>query len=396
MRFEALQARYGDCLLLSFRGSDRPIRLLVDGGPGNVFKPFLEPRLEEERKARPDEKPLVLDAVMVSHIDEDHILGILELLGALQDADARRAPWPWKPRWLLHNSFDALAGEGEGGSARRAGGATVLAGLGQALELPGGKTADEGARKVLQSYPQGSKLSSLAAALRIARNPPDQSVLMFDGVKPRRLAMGDATLTVVGPLKEEVDKLRAKWLEWQAKKDKQKKPEASLAAYLDRSVPNLASIVALVEEKGKRILLTGDARGDKVLRGLELAKLLPAAGKGAMQVDILKLPHHGSVRNLDHDFFERIHADHYVASGDGTHGNPDREMFEMIEKARPEGGCTIHITYPAAQCDTTHEAWLRARSKDFDPKKHAIAPVVDRLRAAGKIAVKEGPVAIDL
>ena len=53
-----------------------------------------------------------------------------------------------------------------------------------------------------------------------------------------------------------------------------------------------------------------------------------------MHVDVLKVPHHGSSNNLDDDFFERIIADHYVFSGDGEHGNPERETLEMLFKAR--------------------------------------------------------------
>ena len=49
-----------------------------------------------------------------------------------------------------------------------------------------------------------------------------------------------------------------------------------------------------------------------------------------MHVDVLKVPHHGSANNLDDDFFERITANHYVFSGDGEHGNPERESLEML------------------------------------------------------------------
>ena len=53
-----------------------------------------------------------------------------------------------------------------------------------------------------------------------------------------------------------------------------------------------------------------------------------------MHVDLLKVPHHGSSNNLDDEFFERITADHYVFSGDGEHGNPERESLEMLLDAR--------------------------------------------------------------
>ena len=55
-----------------------------------------------------------------------------------------------------------------------------------------------------------------------------------------------------------------------------------------------------------------------------------------MHVDLLKVPHHGSANNLDDDFFERITADHYVFSGNGEHGNPERETLEMLFDARGE------------------------------------------------------------
>jgi hypothetical protein len=391
--FEALPARYGDCLLLTLPGPERPIRLLVDGGPSGVFRTSLKPRLDEISAGPPAEKPLAIDAVMVSHIDEDHILGILDLFGTLRDADERRAPRAYQPRWLLHNSFDGLVGEGEGGAARAMSGETVLA----SLNAVSGVLLDDKAhtaRLVLQSYGQGSKLASLAAALKINRNPPDQGLIQFTTAQPRVLRLGDATLTVVGPLKEEIDDLQKEWAKWKAKQ-KDKDATAALAAYLDKSVPNLSSIVVAMECGSRKLLLTGDARGDHVLEGLEAAKLMPASGP--LKLDILKLPHHGSSRNLDVSFFKKIQADHYVASADGTYGNPDRETLEMIEKARPQGGFTVHLTYSAESCDATHKDWLKDRKEGpFDPKKHAIADIVGRWKSEGKIKVAEGPVKLAL
>jgi len=399
MKFEALQARYGDCLLLTFEGTDRPYRLLVDGGPGRVFDTSLSRRLERERQGQSSE-PVTIDAVMVSHIDEDHILGILDLFAVLQEAEQRRSPPPYKVRWLLHNSFDAMAGEGEGGTARTLGGETVLASFGASgiMPLPGNKTANETAMKVLASYPQGSRLSTMAAALHISRNPPDQQVLMLKGSQPRTLRIGEAKLRILGPLEREVTKLRSEWSKWRAKKQRNEadaEAAKALAAYLDTSVPNLSSIVALIESGPSRILLTGDARGDKVLAGLEQAGMQKRGGD-PLKVDILKLPHHGSSRNVDLDFFERIHANHYVASGDGTYGNPDRGTLDMLRKARPQGGYTIHLTYPAEQCDATFADWLRMRGRSFDPASDSIAPVIQAWRSEGLVNVSEGPVEIRL
>lgn len=392
MIFEALPARYGDCLLLTLPGGERPIRLLIDGGPSGVFRTALKPRLDKEANGV-NEKPLNIDAVMISHIDEDHILGILDMFDSIRDADERQAPRAYQPRWLLHNSFDGLVGEGEGAVARSLGGETVLASLDAAsADLLSNKS--QTARLVLQSYAQGSKLASLAAALKINRNPPDQGLIQFSAAQPRVLRLGEATLTVVGPLKDQIDGLQREWAKWKAKQ-KDKAATSELAAYLDASVPNLSSIVALLECKGRTILLTGDARGDRILEGLRAANLIPDAGP--LELDALKLPHHGSARNLDGSFFEAIHAHHYIASGDGTYGNPDRDTLLMIENARPEGGYTVHLTYDATSCDATHKAWREAGNRPrFVAGKDGIADVVKRWKHEGKIKVEEGTVLLEL
>ena len=140
------------------------------------------------------------------------------------------------------------------------------------------------------------------------------------------------TLTVIGPMKPEVIKLHDDHIQWlEDLKAEGKSPPAALAAYVDESVPNLASIVVLAEVSNKRILLTGDARGDKILEGLELVDLVNAGGSS--KVDVLKVPHDGSDNGLDDDFFERVVAKHYVFSGNGEHGNPERASLEMLFRA---------------------------------------------------------------
>lgn len=393
--FEALPARYGDSLFLTFEDGGQTRRVLIDAGPATVYENFVRKRLVEARAEAGGE--LTLDAVMVSHVDADHIVGLLDLFAELQDAEQRQQPWPFDVKWLLHNSFDALMDEGEGGVARVLGGETLLASLGGAATLSGalgeGRTFDHAAELVLASYAQGSKLSTLAAALRITRNPPDGSPIMSTEA-PRVLNLGAASFTIVGPRERELKKLRKAWDKWRETAKAKKKPTAELAATLDTSVPNLSSIVALLEHGGAKVLLTGDARSDYIHDGLKAAGLTDAAGK--LHVDVLKMPHHGSIRNVTLDFLKKVTADHYVASGDGTYGNPDRATLELIEQARPQGGFTVHLTYDAATCDRIHDAWLTGRGKGpLDVAADGIAPVVARWKQPGSgVTVREGPVAI--
>src|SRR5262249_30315172 len=145
---------------------------------------------------------------------------------------------------------------------------------------------------------------------------------------PLELDMGNGLkATIVGPLKDQLEALQAEWDKFVKKKAAAPKDKvAEIASYLDKSVTNLSSIVVLVELDGKRILLTGDARGDFVLEGLKAAGALA----GTLHLDVLKVPHHGSNRDVEVEFFEQVTADHYVISADGKFGNPDPDMLEMI------------------------------------------------------------------
>ena len=67
---EALKAQHGDCLLLHWGDPARLI--LIDGGPGPVYRNSLEPRLEQLRGRRVGEgESLPVDMLVVSHIDRN-------------------------------------------------------------------------------------------------------------------------------------------------------------------------------------------------------------------------------------------------------------------------------------------------------------------------------------
>ena len=64
-------------------------------------------------------------------------------------------------------------------------------------------------------------------------------------------------------------------------------------------------------------------------------------------------------------------ADHYVFSGDGEHGNPERATLEMLLDARgTDAGYTIHLTYPVEEIDTERKAdWVREAGAGEDPEE---------------------------
>jgi len=356
------RARKGDCLILHFGTKDKPGLALIDGGPSNVYEPHLKPRLAEIREARgldPD-ATLPVDVMMVSHIDDDHIEGILELTKELVEAQDGQQPLPLKISGLWHNTFDDIIGNSPKELT-----AAVTASFGAASLSgePDVEGLDPDAAKVLASVSQGFHLRDDSKKLKLRINPQLKGQLVLAQKKGPKIDMGKGlTFTIIGPMNDEVVDLQKDHDDFLKK---QQKDKDALASFTDTSVANLSSLVVLAEVNKKRILFTGDARGDKVLEGLELVGLLKKDGKSTINVDVLKCPHHGSDRNIDPIFFRRIPAKHYVFSGDGEHGNPERATLQMLLDERGEEDITIHLTYPIKDIDVGRKAdWEKEQGKE--------------------------------
>src|SRR5579864_1360681 len=374
MRFslDVLRARKGDCLMLHYGTDDEPRLMLIDGGPSSVFVPHLLPRIKEVHEAfgLDETQALPVDVVLVSHIDDDHIRGILDLT---KDQLGNNPDLRLRVESLWHNTFDDLL---------KTSSAKLLSGLGQdalaslasnghdpAFDDIDVEDADDEevdqAVDVLASISQGLRLRDDREALekksgmqrqwRLNHGFDGQLILTKGKADPVELD-GGLKITVAGPMQQELDDLHEECAEWMREHQagQGKTAESMLAAFVDTSVPNLSSIVLFVEVEGKSMLLTGDARGDRILQGLELAGVLEA--EGTRSIDILKVPHHGSDNNMTQGFFERLPARHYVFSGNGEHGNPERETLKMLRDARGAAAdYEIHLTYPISEIDRARE-----------------------------------------
>jgi hypothetical protein len=343
---EALEARHGDCLILHLGDAANPCLCLIDGGPATVFGRTLESRLETLRQAVGDPQ-LTLDLVMVSHVDDDHIHGILDLTdGLIDDADDKK-DLAYSAKRLWHNAFEEITGGDLPAPAVAA--ATTASTGGPA---PPGWDGFRPVAAVIASVPQGKRLRANADRLNWPVNDPVNDLVTAGTT----FSLGGATISVVAPDQAAIDALRAEWEKQVAKKSAE--GPASLASYVDDSPYNLSSIVCLVEAEGKSMLLTGDSRGDGVLKGLEDSGKLAAGG--TLALDVLKLPHHGSDRDVADDFFRRLPARHYVVSGNGKYGNPEIATLRMITASRADDEFTLHLTNGAGEEDfgALLSAWI--------------------------------------
>jgi beta-lactamase superfamily II metal-dependent hydrolase len=347
---EALQAKHGDCLILHYGPKQEPKVIVIDGGPGGVYRGSLRPRLRQVRQVLSPDSPLPLSMLMVSHMDDDHVNGVLDLIDDLQDAadDNRASEFDVEHMWF--NTFDDIVGNSQIPVVSSLAHTATVADLTGAV--PQFARLDHHLSAVVASTGQGRRLRDSATRLGITVNFPFEP-LTENGAELVRGDVGDTArewgdgldLWVLHPNGERLTEMQEKWdkdLKKAAEKGDNSIIFASLASR-DNSPFNLASIVCLAELGGKRILLTGDARDDDILDGLQRADLLDDEGR--IHVDILKLPHHGSDRNMSRQFLERVTADHYVISGNGEHHNPDKAMLVMLSEAT-EGreDFTVHLT----------------------------------------------------
>ena len=329
---EAVAAKHGDCLLLHWGDRANPNLILIDGGAGGVYNRFLKHRLDELRQTRQD--PLAIDLIMVSHIDEDHIKGVLDLTKRMEELENDGRPMPYEIDGMWFNAFDDITGNTE----------IAAFGTDPSAAIAVASQGQGHAALTIASVGQGRKLRDRANRLGVLVNDGDR--LITDGFI---WDMGKGlSFQILGPLKNRLEEFQEAWDKEVTKKGwAANSALANVAAYLDKSPYNLASTVVLAKLGSKTMLLTGDARGDDIIEGLQTWGLLTGR---SMKVDILKVPHHGSDNNVSTEFFRQVRADHYLISGDGKHGNPEIVTLEMIRQARGSARYKVHLTYR----DTIH------------------------------------------
>ncbi len=367
---EALQAKHGDSLLLHYGDPASPKLIVIDGGPNRVYTPTLRPRLEAIRQTLPPGSALPIRMLMVSHIDDDHINGVLDMTAELVEKDENQEPLPYEIQTLWHNSFDDVVGANSA-ELLSSGQAEVGAASLEEVSASIGRLSTEAAA-VVASVRQGRRLRDDATVLGLAVNQPGGGLITAKGGASDFVDLDDGLeFQILGPRQERVEALQRKW-------DRElerlglavvEAGDAGAAEMLDTSAYNLASLVVIARADGKTMLLTGDARGDHILASVRDAGLLV---DDKLHVDLLKMPHHGSDRNVDTDFFRTVTAEHYVISGDGRHGNPEVATFEMIFTARGNDPFTLHLTYPVA--DMGHDFPTDDLQRLIDQHKQAGKP----------------------
>lgn len=354
LNLHVVQARYGDSLILQYGTAAAPRFLLVDGGPKYVYERHLQGVLQGIRDDGGE-----LDLVVLSHVDDDHVHGLLDLMNDLQWQRVREVPETITIGELWHNTFSQTLGNDVKDRLNRL--------LDRAAPV---RSAMAHSDKTSRDIGQGDELTRSADNLDLPINPsarfgPERIITVDQATQP--IVLDNLTLRIVGPTQTNLQELKDDWLEWlQQQEDRVLVPdlrEAERAARsLDTSVPNLSSITFLAQADGKTILFTGDGRSDHLLQGLARTGLLDLRGR--LHVDVLKLPHHGSKYNITQDFIQAVTANRYVISASGKHGHPHKDTLRWIVGTAQDQGRAIEIVA------TNSTRSLRDLVGEYDPSEY--------------------------
>lgn len=316
-KLHAIQAEFGDSLLLEFGTPANPKYILIDGGPDPVYLKYLRPELDRLVSTGK------LEALVISHVDNDHILGILGILSELKrQQDAQEDAFIHiEELWL--NTFSQTIDNDRNLQQRMDTLVTQAAAAGVQMHAAGFTVNGVG---------EGHKVTQQCTMLNIPVNARSANGFFMVDTDGAQIIFDNLRLTIVGPTKKNLEELQKEWEKW-LKKNEQRLAAGkfNVLAMADKSIPNLSSIMFLAEANGRTMLFTGDGRGDHLLEGLEMKGLLEESG--TIHVDIFKVPHHGSDRNVNRKMFETILADVYVISANGKHSNPDFATLTWILEA---------------------------------------------------------------
>lgn len=326
MKLHVVQANEGDCMVLECSGA-QPRYALIDGGPKKVYEDHCCGVLQSIAAGGG-----ALDLMVATHVDTDHVIGLLDLLAELRQQRAAEERETIAVKAIWHNTFSQTVGSGGEIESR----------LAELLSLSSAVGAMTTTRAVLEGIQEGHILGVQAALLDVPVNEgfPDR-VIRVD-TAPGPISLGDAALRIVGPTATDIEALRRKWEQWlDENEDAIASGDFEVAARADKKVENLSSIMFVAEENGRRLLLSGDGLGAHLLNGLGEAGMLAAGG--TFHVEVLKVPHHGSNANVTKGFFEKLTADRYVFSANGANDNPDFETLKWLVTTVKDQGREVEI-----------------------------------------------------
>jgi len=303
-RVAALPAREGDCLVLSWGpAEDQLSHMVVDAGHAETA-PLLLNYLSDAGVRH-------IELIVVTHVDADHIEGMLDFLPAARKVFQIGDVWFNGYRHLR----DGLEGFGP------VQGELLTMSI---SDLPWNRAA--GGRAIRAADDGSPRLIATLAGLGITVISPDEAKLKAmvptweadvraAGLEPGRVRVETKVPAGLEALGAGIDVL------------------AATRTGKDTARANGTSIAFIAEYDGMRVLLGADAHPGILERGLR-----SLSGDGKLPIDLVKVPHHGSQNNVSRELLQRMDCRRFLISTDGTKfKHPDPIALARIIASQRDG-----------------------------------------------------------
>jgi Metallo-beta-lactamase superfamily len=347
-----LPAQQGDALWVEYGAEDSPFRILIDAGTSPTA-PIVRQRildLPEDRRR--------LELMIVTHIDTDHIGGVLKLLtdppAGLDVGDV----WFNERRHLerpRESHLGAIDGE-------------ILGVQLDALRWTWNEAFGTGLAMV-DDGDDAPPSFELDGGMRLTLLSPGRA--QAEALKTAWLAELDAKhLDPASPDYAErlSEKMHSKGVAPSALGDEETESVEELASHLfteDDSPANGSSIAVLAEHDGRSCLLTGDAVPSAMVPSIR--RLLTSRQQTSLRVDAVKLPHHGSQNNVNAELLDLVVSRRWLFSTNGMqHHHPDASAVARVILANEGRRPLLGFNYPKganAKADRWDASFLK---EDFE------------------------------
>lgn len=296
-RLHVLPAGIGDALVIDYGCEGALQRVVIDGGVTKAARALVGYLGGD----------VPIELMVVTHIDNDHIAGMLKALGSLAGGIRCGEFWFNGFRHLPQSPLESM-GPVEGERLT-----TYL------VEHDVAWNTHFGGRAVMVHPSNGPPSVRLPGGLKLTVLSPGHDQL--NELRKKWLTVvQEAGLDPSVPVVEE-EPIPAGRLERMGGLDVEKLAAATTP--IDRTEANGSSIALLAEWSDRSCLLAGDAHPDVLVASLDrwLGPGVP------LHVDVFKLAHHGSKANVTNELMARVKAAAYVfsSSGEGRSQHPSDE-----------------------------------------------------------------------
>jgi beta-lactamase superfamily II metal-dependent hydrolase len=317
---EMLPAGHGDCVLLRYGRGSEPYFVLIDGGPYDCYSALRSRLVALGRR---------IELLVVTHVDADHVEGIVKLLQDSRLALQIKDIWfnGWRHLEAKSHTLGPVAGE-------------YLSTLISRHSLPWNEAFDGGP---------------------VVADPP---------VFPTVDLEGGLTITVLSPSKLGLHRLRSRWARSVAEEGLVPGSTRGVLAHMsssrrfgghkvlaginldrlsreaersDESIVNGSSIALLAEFEGRRLLLGGDAQPTVLERAIRA--WLKTHNQVKLHLDAFKIAHHGSKGSITNSLLKLLDCQNYLFSTNGKYfQHPDDEaVARVIRHGGPNPA--LHFNY---------------------------------------------------